>query len=75
MTQNILQKQDLHKADKWDVLQWLSQSPDLNPAEHAFQWLKGRQKEAERPTNKLQLKAAALQAWQTISKERSLTKY
>ncbi len=34
-------------------------SPDLNPIEHAFQLLKTRLK-AERPTNKQQLKVAAV---------------
>lgn len=24
------------KAKKWEILQWSSQSPDLNPPEHAF---------------------------------------
>ena len=56
------------KAKKWNVLQWPSQSPDLNPIEHAFNLLKTRLK-AERPTNKQELKTAAVKAWQSIKKE------
>ena len=60
--------QDFLKAKKWNILQWPSQSPDLNPIEHAFHLLKTRLK-AERPTNKQQLKVAAVKAWQSISRE------
>ncbi len=62
--------QDLLKAKKWNILQWPSQSPDLNPIEHAFQLLKTRLK-AERPTNKQQLKVAAVKTWQSISREKN----
>ncbi len=48
------------------ILQWPSQSPDLNPIEHAFHLLKTKLK-AERPTNKQQLKSAAVKAWQSIT--------
>ncbi|MCI4387611.1 hypothetical protein PGIGA_G00076200 [Pangasianodon gigas] len=60
--------QDFLKAKKWNILQWPSQSPDLNPIEHAFHLLKTRLK-AERPTNKQQLKVAAVKARQSISRE------
>ncbi len=56
------------KVKKWNILQWPSQSPDLNPIEHAFHILKTKLK-AERPTNKQQLKSAAVKAWQSITKE------
>jgi transposase len=32
------------KANKWNVMQWSSQSPDLNPVEHAFHLLKAKLK-------------------------------
>ncbi len=56
------------KVKKWNILQWPSQSPDFNPIEHAFHLLKTNLK-AERPTNKQQLKSAAVKAWQSITKE------
>ncbi len=40
----------------WNILQWPSQSPDLNPIEHAFHLLKTKLK-AERHPNKQQLKS------------------
>ncbi len=60
--------QEFLKVKKWNILQWPSQSPDLNPTEHAFYLLKPKLK-AERPTNKQQLKSAAVKAWQSITKE------
>ena len=60
--------QEFFKAKKWNILLWPSQSPDLNPIEHAFHLLKTKLK-AERPTNKQQLKTAAVKAWQSITKE------
>ena len=56
--------QEFFKANKWNILQWASQSPDLNPIEHAFHLLKTRLRSA----NKQQLKTAAVKAWQSISK-------
>ena len=53
--------QEFFKAKKWNILQWPSQSPDLNPIEHAFHLLKTRLK-AERPANKQKLKTAAVKA-------------
>lgn len=60
--------QEFFKEKKWNILQWPSQSPDLNPIEHAFHLLKAKLK-AERPANKQQLKTAAVKAWQSIRKE------
>jgi len=61
--------QEFLKVKKWNILQWsASQSPDFNPIEHAFHLLKTKLK-AERPTNKQQLKSAAVKAWQSITKE------
>lgn len=40
--------QKFFKAKKWNILQWPSQSPGLNPIEHAFHLLKTKVK-AERP--------------------------
>ena len=46
---------DIILEKKWKVLDWPSQSPDINPFEHAFHllWLKGKT-----PWNKQQLKEA-----------------
>lgn len=52
--------QELLKAKKWSVLKRPSQSPDLNPVEHAFHFT----------TNQQQLKAAAVKAWKSISRVR-----
>ena len=60
--------QQFYKAKKWKILQWPSQSPDLNPIENAFHLLK-RKLKAERPANKQQLKTAAVKAWESIKKE------
>ncbi len=46
--------QEFLKVKKWIILQWPSQSPDLNPIEHAFHLLKTKLK-TERPTNKQHL--------------------
>ena len=56
------------RGKKWKVLDWPSQSPDLNPIEHAFYLLKRRLKGVT-PQNKQQLKGAAVKAWKSITKE------
>ncbi len=63
--------QEFLKVKKWNILKWPSQSPDLNPTEHAFHLLKTKLK-AERPTNKQQLKSDAVKAWQSITKEEAV---
>ncbi|KAG2465883.1 TCB1 transposase, partial [Polypterus senegalus] len=60
--------QEFIKAKKWKIHEWPSQSPDLNLIEHAFHLLKTKLRR-ERPTNKQQLKAAAVKAWQSIKEE------
>ncbi len=60
--------QEFLKVMKWNILQWPSQSPDLKPIEHEFHLLKTKLK-AARPTNKQQLKSAAVKAWHSITKE------
>ncbi len=69
MAQNITAKgtQEFLKVKKWIILQWPSQSLVLNLIEHAFHLLKTKLK-VERPTNKQQLKSAAVKAWQSITK-------
>ncbi len=56
------------RAKKWKVLDYPSQSPDLNPIEHEFHQMKRRVK-AETPQNKQQLELAALKAGKSISKD------
>ncbi len=59
--------QEFFKVKKGIILQWQSQSPDLNPIEHAS-LLKTKLK-AGRPTNNQQLESAAVKAQQSITKE------
>ena len=61
--QCILRKQpkSFFKAKKWNVMQWPSQSPDLNPIEHAFNLLKTKLK-GKCPKNKQELKTVAVEA-------------
>ncbi len=57
------------RAKKWKVLDYPSQSPDLNPIEHEFHQLKRRVK-AETPQNKQQLELAALKAGKVFQRMR-----
>ncbi len=70
MTQSILQKQpkSFWREKKWTVMQWPSQSPDLNPIEHAFHLLKTKLK-GKCPKNKQELKTVAVEAWQSITRD------
>ncbi len=54
------------KGKKWTVMQWPSQSPDLNPIEHAFHLLKTKLK-GKCPKNKQEMKTVAVEAWQSIT--------
>uniref|UniRef100_A0A8C5P8K5 Transposase n=1 Tax=Leptobrachium leishanense TaxID=445787 RepID=A0A8C5P8K5_9ANUR len=56
------------KGQKWNVIQWSSQSPDLNPIEHAFHLLKTKLK-GKCPKNKQELKTVAVEAWQSITRD------
>ncbi len=56
------------KGKKWTVMQWPSQSPDLNPIEHAFHLLKTKLK-GKCPKNKQELKMVAVEAWQSITRD------
>ena len=56
------------RKKRWDVRGWTSQSPHLNPIEHAFHMLKIKLK-SEQPQNMQQLKEAAMKAWQSIPNE------
>ena len=57
--------EEFFKAKKWNVTQWPSQSPDLNPIEHAFHLLKTKLK-GKCPKNKQELKKVA---WQSITRD------
>ncbi len=56
------------KGKKWTVMQWPSQSPDLNLIEHAFHLLKTKLK-GKCPKNKQELKTVAVEAWQSITRD------
>ncbi|KAG2467810.1 TCB1 transposase, partial [Polypterus senegalus] len=60
--------QDFIKAKKLNILALPSQSPDINPIEHAFHLLKTKLW-TKRPTNKQQLKAATVKACKCIKKD------
>ena len=70
MIRSILQKQpkSFFKSNKWNVIQWPSQSPDLTPIEHAFPLLKTKLK-GKCPKNKQELKTVAVEAWQNITRD------
>lgn len=51
-----------------NVSDWPIQSADLNPSEHVLHLLKTRLK-AKCPQNKQELSMAAIQTWQSISRE------
>ena len=54
--------EECFRAKEWNVLDWPDQSCNLNPAEHMFRSLK--------PSPKAEiLKMAAVQAWQSITRE------
>lgn len=57
--------QDVLKATTWSIVQWSSQSPDLNLTIEVLWFLKTKLK-VERPAKKQQLAVAALKAWQGI---------
>ena len=59
---------EFFKAKKWNVMQWPSQLPDLNPIEHAFNLLKTKLK-GKCPKNKQELKTVAVEAWQSITRD------
>uniref|UniRef100_A0A8C5LTA8 Transposase n=1 Tax=Leptobrachium leishanense TaxID=445787 RepID=A0A8C5LTA8_9ANUR len=56
------------KGQKWNVMQWPSQSLDLNPIEHAFHLLKTKLK-GKCPKNKQEPKTVAVEAWQSTREE------
>ena len=58
----------LLKQKKWKVLEWPSQSSDLNPIEHCFHLLKHALR-GKKTKNKVQLKNMARDAWESISKD------
>jgi len=51
-------------------MQWPSQSPDLNPIEHAFHLLKTKLM-GKWPKNKQELKTVAVEAWQSITRDKT----
>ena len=57
---------EFFKAKQLSILEWPSQSRDLNPIEHAFHRLK-RKLQSTHTRNKNELKMAAIQAWQSIA--------
>ena len=58
--------EDFLKAKEMEhFFQWPIQLSDLSPAAHAFRRVKAEPK-AERPTNKQQLKVAAVREWQRV---------
>ena len=60
---------DWLKTKKWKVLEWPSQSPDLNPIEMLWGDLK-RAVHARNPSNISQLKEFCVEEWGKISSDR-----
>ncbi len=56
------------KGKKWTVMQWPSQSPDLNPIEHAFHLLKTKLK-GKCPRTSRNWRRFAVEAWQSITRD------
>lgn len=57
---------DFLKQQKWKILEWPSQSPDLNPIEHMFHILKTKMADTC-PANKAELKRVTIDAWNSIN--------
>lgn len=57
---------ELIAKKKWKILSWPSQSPDLNPIEHAFGLLKKKLR-SQKPSSRAELKEMALKAWKDIA--------
>ncbi len=57
-------------AHKIPHISWPARSPDLNPIEHVWTWMKSHLYEARGPNTErlvgLQLKAAILEAWEAV---------
>lgn len=53
---------------KKNMFEWPSQSPDINPIENLFAWLKHKL-DRERPRTKEELKKKLLEIWETIDSD------
>ena len=62
--QPVKATKDLLKEKKWRILQWPSHLTSTQ-----FRFSVENKTEAERPTNKQQLKASTVKAWKSISRE------
>ncbi len=60
--------QRVFEGKEVDCYAMSSQSPDLNPIEHAFHLLKTKLK-GKCPKNKQELKTVAVEAWQSITRD------